>query len=146
MTPRTYPHYGVIGLGPIGTIVASFLIQSGCRVSALCGYPAKYEALRKHPVRVLGALQAEAKFTELHMEMSKFLAAKPDVICIATKSADSPAILKVIKETDPFCSAVFVSCQNGLDVERPMIDLFGRNHTLRMALNLGAALQGENHV
>ncbi|MEK6706885.1 MAG: 2-dehydropantoate 2-reductase [Bdellovibrionota bacterium] len=139
--------YAIIGMGPVGSTIAVHLAQAGHDLAILCGYEAKYTALASGPLVVKGKLSAHAKFGNLHMQMESFLETKPDVIFIATKSCDSPAILQTIKQSAKFDKkTVFVSCQNGLGVEEQIINVFGSQNALRMVMNLGCSLIGENEV
>ncbi len=138
--------YGVIGFGAVGSSIGTFLRQAGHPVSVLCGYFEKWTALRNAPVTLTGCLSAQARFTDVYLEMAEFLNFKPDVILICTKTCDSPAILKQIKELNPEIPSLFVSCQNGFDVESQAIEIFGPTRVLRMVLNLGARLRSENEI
>lgn len=152
-------HYGVIGMGPVGSTLAALLAQSGQEVSVLCLKEDQKELLLQRDIRVTrgaGAdarekessdkLLAAARVTSAHTDPARFLGGKPQVILIATKSCDSPQLIETLKRHDPDPGTLFVSCQNGLDVENQIIDAWGSGHALRMVIHIGCHFTGEQEV
>ncbi len=139
-------YYAVLGMGPVGSTLATLLKQSGQRVSVLCGERPQFNAVMDHPVVVSGSLNAEAQFTDVFLDLRDVIAVKPDVFFIVTKACDSPALLRDLKRFGIHDKAVMVSCQNGLDVENQIIEIFGAARALRMVLNLGAGFVSQNEV
>lgn len=131
-------HYGIIGLGPVGGVFASLLSEAGAEVSVLDSNTYKMEHLKDHPLVVKGAIAAEVQLKNLYTDMGQFVASQPDVILLCTKSSYSRAILSQLKCQMADRDTVFVSCQNGIDVEDLICDVFGNHRTLRMILNFGA--------
>src|SRR3989338_3336542 len=145
-TPGDVTHYGVIGMGPIGSVIAAHLAKAGQKVSVLCASEKKTGALRSGPLRVTGALAAEVVIPGVYADLKEFIAAGPDVVVIATKSCDSPDLLGQIRECAPDSRMTFVSCQNGIDVEEQIVDRFGAGRALRMVMNIGCHLVSETEV
>ncbi|MCF6195974.1 MAG: 2-dehydropantoate 2-reductase [Emcibacter sp.] len=139
-------HYGVIGFGPVGRVFAAHLAQNGHRVSVFYRNPTVRIAMRGHPLEVKGELTASAEVTDLYSDMQAFLDTGIDVILICTKSSDSPGILKLIKSLNHRDDILFLSCQNGLDTEHQISDIFGPGHALRMSVNMGCGKSSENVV
>ena len=138
--------YGLVGTGPVGLSIAAHLVKAGERLQVLCIEPDKAAALRSEPLYIDGMLKAQVRLPEIHGKLEDFLARGPDVILLATKSSDGPALLDEIQRLKPAPETVFVSCQNGLDVERYISDRFGEEHALRMVLHFGCSMQSPNHV
>jgi 2-dehydropantoate 2-reductase len=139
-------HYGIIGMGPIGSVLAAHLHKAGLKVSAYCPFTEKFNLLKDAPIRVRGGLTAEARIGQVYADLGDFLGGKPDVILLATKSSDSPAVIEQICKHKLDHKVVFVSCQNGLDVEEQVSSVFGKNRALRLVLNLGCRQERENDV
>lgn len=139
-------HYGLIGTGPVGLTIGAHLVKAGRRLSVFCIEPDKIAALKQGPLVVEGALSTEARLTEIFDNLRDFLASGPRVILIATKSIDSATVLDALKKTELSRSTVFVACQNGLDVERYIVERFGDEHALRMVLHLGCEMRGPARV
>lgn len=139
-------HYGVIGFGPVGRVFAAHLAQAGHRVSVLYRDPTVRIAMRGRPLEIKGELNASTEITDLYNDMQEFLDTGIDVILICTKSSDSPGILNTIKTLNYREDIIFLSCQNGLDTEHQISDVFGPGHTLRMSVNMGCGKSSENVV
>lgn len=139
-------HYGIIGFGPVGRVFAAHLTQAGHRVSVLYRDPTVRIAMRGHPLVITGELNATAEVTDLYNDLQEFLDIGMDVILICTKSSQSPGILNAIKAINYPKDIIFLSCQNGLDTEHQISDVFGPGHTLRMSVNMGCGKSSENKV
>jgi len=138
--------YGVIGFGPVGRVVAAHLAQAKFRVSVLTHCSSDLEILKSTPLVIKGAANATAQLTHCYSKLSEFIESKPDVIYICTKSTDSRVLLENIFKLNPPQKTLFVSCQNGLDVEEQIRDVFGRKRALRQVLNMGCSISGPNEV
>lgn len=142
-----YRHYGIIGLGPVGAIFAVRLKEAGFPVSILEANDAKIDYFKKHPLTIKGQLSGQVSFNgQLFHDPSEFLKQKPDVILICTKSNITMDLLKVLKAFGSKEDTVFVSCQNGIDVEDIVSLVFGPEHSLRMILNFGCNFVAASEV
>lgn len=139
-------HYAVLGMGPVGSTVATLLRQSGQRVSVLCGERPQFNALMDHPMVVSGCLHAKAQFSDVFLDLRDVIAVKPDVLFIVTKACDSPVLLRELKRFGIHGKAILISCQNGFDVENQIIEIFGAARALRMVLNFGVGFLSQNEV
>ncbi|MCF8474976.1 MAG: 2-dehydropantoate 2-reductase [Emcibacter sp.] len=139
-------HYGIIGFGPVGRVFAAHLAAAGHRVSVFYRNPNIRTAMLGHPLEIKGELNVSAEITDLYSDMQEFLDSGIDIILICTKSSDSPGILKKIKSLNYKPDIIFLSCQNGLDTEYQISDIFGPGHTLRMSVNMGCGKTSENAV
>ncbi len=139
-------HYGVIGFGPVGRVFTAHLAQAGHRVSILYRDPTVRIAMRGHPLVIKGALNATADITDLYTDIQEFLDSGVDVILLCTKASVSTGILENIKSLNYSDDILFLSCQNGLDTEHQISDVFGAGHALRMSVNMGCGKSSENVV
>jgi len=138
--------YGVIGFGPVGRVVAAHLVQAGHQVSVLVRRPSDLALLKAKPLVITGQVNVSAQLNHCYSELADFIASKPDVIYICTKSTDSKALLEDIAALHPAEQTLFVSCQNGIDVEDQIRAVFGRKRALRQVLNMGCSMSAENEV
>ncbi len=143
MKPLTY---GIIGFGPVGRVIATHLIQADFNVAVLVRNPADADKLKSSTLKIKGATAASAKVNHCYSELKTFLETKPNVIFICTKSSDSIGLLKNIFDLNPDQKTLFVSCQNGLDVEDQIRQFFGRKRALRLVLNMGCSISSDNEV
>ncbi len=139
-------HYGVVGTGPVGRVFAGLLRQAGHRVTVLCHRPQTQHILKRRPVVVKGKLNAYAQLDEVLLEVAEFVRAGPDVVLICTKSVDTEHLLKTLREHCPRPETLYVSCQNGIDTERVVAEVFGADRALRIMLNMGCDVSCGNEV
>ena len=139
-------HYGVIGLGPVGAVFAGMLSKAGHRVSVLEREATRADFFRKNALRVGGKLQAEVVLDHVFTHLDEFLAAKPQVILICTKASQSRDLARQLKANGVWEETTFVCCQNGIDVEDLVSEVFGKDHVLRAVLNLGCNFVKVNEV
>jgi 2-dehydropantoate 2-reductase len=143
---KTKTHYGILGMGSIGTVFSVLLKQAGHRVSVLERVGSRVDYIRDHRLKLSGELPGEAGPFESYTEPKDLIRQKPDVVLVCTKSCDSRPLLNEIRGCEPKDATIFVSCQNGLDVEEQITEIFGANRGLRMVLNLGCAPVSENET
>lgn len=139
-------HYGVVGLGPVGAMFAAHLKQAGHRVSCLDQVTHKLEILRRQPLHITGQKEATAHLDELFSDMGEFVATQPDVVLFCTKSCTTKDVARQLRAHGIKDSTMFVSCQNGLDVEEILAEVFGSERTLRMVLNFGVQFVNRTDV
>ena len=139
-------HYGIVGTGPVGRVLAGLLRQAGHRVTVLCHHTQSQTILQRKPVVVRGRLQAYAQIDELLLDLAEFVHAAPDVVLICTKSVDSASLLHSLREQGPKPEMLFVACQNGIDAENLITDVFGPGRALRLVLNMGCDVSCGNEV
>ncbi len=143
-TDSTTLRYGVIGVGSVGLTIAAHLAQSGKPVSLYCRKERVRDNIKDYPVAVSGALNAEADIDRVYIDLDRFLADEPNVIMLCVKGYASPGLLTDIEMAGLPDDAVLVSCQNGIDVEKQVSRVFGKERTLRMILNMGCSLHDTN--
>lgn len=139
-------HYGIVGLGPVGAVFAGMLTKAGHQVSVLEREATRADFFLKNPLRVAGKLQAEVTLAHVYKHLDEFLAAKPEVILICTKASQSRDLARQLKANHAPPDATYVCCQNGIDVEELVSEVFGKNRVLRAVLNLGCNFVKVNEV
>lgn len=138
--------YGVIGVGSVGLTIAAHLAQAGHAISLYCRQERVRDNIQDYPVAVTGKLSAEADIENVYIDLDRFLADKPNVILLCVKGYASPGLLNDIEQAGLPEDAVIVCCQNGIDVEKQCVRVFGPERTLRMVLNMGCSLDDTNNV
>jgi 2-dehydropantoate 2-reductase len=139
-------HYGVVGLGPVGAVFAALLGKAGHPVFVLEKNATRADYFMKNPMRIAGKLTAERPLGQVYTGMDEFIAAKPEVILICTKASQSKDLARQLKGMGVAKDTTFVCCQNGIDVEDLMSDVFGKSRVLRAVLNLGCNFVKVNEV
>jgi len=134
---------GVIGLGPVGMILAVHLQEAGCEVIICDNDKIKINQIRNEGIKLENVIQKQAKFTNICSAVTEVLQQNPDYVFISLKTYQVPSVLKDIPETS---STVFISAQNGIDVEQILSAKFGENRTVRMVINFAGNLSAPNVV
>ncbi len=138
--------YGIVGLGPVGAFFAASLKQQGHEVTVLCRNEHQAKNFLENPIEIEGEFQAKAQLTEIYSDIIDFSASNPDVIFICTKGHYSTSIIRQFKHLGLKDNVSFVSCQNGINVEEQISEIYGDSKTMRMILNFGCNFVTPNKV
>jgi 2-dehydropantoate 2-reductase len=137
------PRIAVIGVGPTGGIIAAHLARSGHWVVACDIQASHLDAIKERGLAVTGVAQIVAKCERVAYrvsELSRF--PEVDTILIATKASVLPQLVpEVAAIARP--GMKFISCQNGLDNEEYLAEVFGPDNVLRIVINFGGSQMGD---
>lgn len=128
--------YGIIGVGPIGSIMAAHLAQAGHNVTLIDILKNHLDEIKKNGLILTGFKELKATFPAENFcySIDEMQGEKIDIIFISIKASILPKILPLLKKvTTP--GTIFVSLQNGLDAEDMIANYFGKKNTLRIVIN-----------
>jgi len=136
---------GIIGLGPVGMILAVKLKEAGCDVSICDKDEFKLKKVRAEGIVLSNVLQSTTKFDKVFnsaMEMSKL---DLDYLIFSLKSYQT---LGAAKEAEYLKSEklMVIAAQNGIDVEGILAATFGESKTMRMIINYAGNMVSPNNV
>ncbi|MCC6383937.1 MAG: 2-dehydropantoate 2-reductase [Bacteroidia bacterium] len=132
---------GIIGLGPVGMILAVHLKEAGCQV-LICDHDrVKLNLIRNEGIKLENVITKNQKFGHIYGSPAELLAQNPDYVFVAIKTYSVADLLKEIPDTN---TSVFISAQNGIDTERMFSDKFGEHRTGRMVINFAGNLSAAN--
>lgn len=141
------PRFAIIGAGAMGLSLAALLGRTA-EVAIVVRDPAKAKRLVRDGVAVGGLLQAAAFPTVLPSIAALADAMPLTGIFVATKTT---AIDEVARELGPVLGALppgerpfVISFQNGIEPGRDLMERLHEPRVLRMVLNYGATLTGDN--
>jgi 2-dehydropantoate 2-reductase len=135
----------VVGAGPAGGVLAAFLVSGGhdvVIVDAAAGLP---QALRERGLQVSGAAERHVPVWRVYANLRPVIGWDPDLIILATKAMVVPRLLPHL-EGAAGEDTLFVSYQNGIDTESPLVDTFGPDRVLRAVVRYGANLVEPGHL
>lgn len=133
----------VIGLGPVGMILAVKLREAGCDV-ALCEInETKAEKIRNEGIILENVINTKAKFDKVYNKISDLGAFEPEYIFFALKSTQTSAAAKEAEQLNTDKLTV-ISAQNGIDTENLLAASFGESKTLRLVVNFAGNNVGPN--
>lgn len=136
---------GVVGLGPVGMILSSHLLEAGFDVAICDNDKVKINLIRNEGIYLDGVMSKHHTFRHVCTSVSDLKEHDLDILIIASKSYHLPDVLKHAPDinTDKL---VVVSAQNGIDVEKTIADEFGESKTCRMVINFAGNLNAPNNV
>ncbi len=144
MTSQDRPKVGVIGLGPVGSILALHLQAGGMEVFGCDIDQGKVEAIENEGIRLTGALEHHGSLSLITPSILDLLEQGPDLVAIAVKAPYLASVIKVLRGQEG--SFYVASIQNGIDNELELAEAFGRNRTLRMVVNYAGNSLGRTAV
>ncbi|MBK9283006.1 MAG: FAD-dependent oxidoreductase [Sphingobacteriaceae bacterium] len=124
----------IIGIGPVGMILAVKLQEAGCEV-ALCEVnEGKATKIRNDGLILENVIKANASFSKVYHTIPELKEFGPDYIFFSLKSNHTAHAVKQAEclITDKL---TVISAQNGIDVEQLLVAGFGENRTLRLVIN-----------
>lgn len=136
---------GVIGLGPVGMILAVHLQEAGCEV-AICDIDkVKINLIRREGIRLEGVIDKHSYFQHIYTAVSDLQELGPDLLVFSVKAHQMAHTLEEAGalKNENLC---VVSAQNGIDVEQMLAGVFGESKTLRMVINYAGNLNAPNLV
>lgn len=135
----------VVGLGPVGLILSAHLKEAGCDV-AICDFDkVKINLIRKEGVKLEGAIQKHIYFEHIYASLSELKEFNPAIIFASIKGYQTPAFVDQVMSLN-FDKALFVSTQNGIDVEQIIASRVTESRTLRMVINFAGNLNAPHVV
>lgn len=145
MTGNEKIKIGIIGLGPVGSVLAVKLREAGCEV-ALCELnEVKRNKIKSEGLMLQNAIHASARFDQMYESATDMADLELDYLFFAIKTYQMPAALDAAAGLNSEKLKV-VSAQNGIDVEEALSETFGESKTLRMVINFAGALVAPNTV
>ena len=136
---------GIIGLGPVGQILAVHLKQAGCEV-AICDLDAeKLSLIRSKGIELLGKIEKREYFKFVYNSIDELLSHNFEILISAVKAYHVDSVLDQIKKRTNN-NMFLLSAQNGIDIREKYLSQFKESQILRMVINFAGNLQAPNTV
>ncbi len=128
--------YAVVGVGPVGGIMAAHLADAGHNVFLVDVFKKHMEAIRRAGLTVTGSKEMNVRFPEKNLchSIDDMAGKDIDVIFISVKASILPRIVPMLQKVSK-PAMTFVSLQNGIDTEDFIAAAFGKENTLRIVIN-----------
>lgn len=135
----------VIGVGPVGGILAAHLAHAGHRVFPVDILRSHLDTIRTSGLRVSGLEEVSTVIPDVRYGISELKGEELDVIFTAVKAGVLPKIVEGLKGiVEP--GTYLVSFQNGMDTEEMLAEAFGREYALRFIVNYAGGFVEDGHV
>lgn len=145
MSNKSNIKVGIIGLGPVGMILADKFQEAGCDVALCVRNEVKLNKIKSDGIVLENVIQSHSTFKNVVKNISDIADLDLDYLVFAVKSYQVPSILKEASELNTEKLTV-VSAQNGIDVEELLIPAFGESKVLRMIVNYAGNMVTPNTV
>ncbi len=136
---------GIIGLGPVGSILAVKLQEAGCSVAICVRNEVKRNRIKEEGIILENALCSAARFDKVYASIEEMAGLDLDYLIFSVKSYQMPGAIEDATRLNSEKLKV-VAAQNGIDVEDMLSETFGEAKTLRMVVNYAGALISPNTV
>jgi len=144
MDPEKYK-IGIIGLGPVGLVLAVHLKEAGCEVHICDVEKKKINLIRSDGIDLSGKIEKSTFFKYVYSSLSELLEQDIDILISAVKAYHVDSVLDQIKE-QVSGSLFLLSAQNGIDIREKYTSHFGESQILRMVVNFAGNLNAPNVV
>ncbi len=133
--------FGIIGAGPVGSIMAAHLAKAGNNVTLIDILKAHMDEIKDKGLTITGLKEMNVPFSEKNIcyGIDELSDKNIDFLFISVKASILPQILPMLKRVEK-PGMTFVSLQNGLDNEELIADVFGKENTLRIVVNYAGNL------
>ena len=133
--------FGVVGVGPVGSIMAGHLANAGHDVTLVDVLKPHLDEIKKSGLSITGFKELRVPFPEKNLcyHTDDMIGKDMDYIFISVKASILPQILPMLKNVAK-PGTTFISLQNGLDNEELIAEVFGSENTLRIVVNYAGNL------
>ena len=133
--------FGIVGVGPVGSIMAVHLAKAGHNVTLIDILRAHMDEIKTNGLSITGFKEMNVPFSRANLcyGIDEMSGKDVDVVFISVKASVLPQILPILKQVAK-PGMTFISLQNGLDNEDLIADVFGKENTLRIVVNYAGNL------
>ena len=132
---------GIIGAGPVGSVLAAALATAGHEVTLVEVSGQVRDRISERGIRITGARDMYAPpelFPDLFVRVDALADDPPDILFVVIKATVLPLVSSSIAEFAGDQTTV-VSWQNGIDTERIIADAIGAETVVRAVVNYGVS-------
>lgn len=134
---------GVIGLGPIGQILAVHFKEAGCEVAITDVDKDKLTLIKKSGIELVDTIEKQAFFKHVYNSIEELMEHDIDLLVSAVKAYHVNQIIAQIKNC-PNNNVFVLTAQNGLGIRRKYTSHFSESKILRMVINFAGSLNAPN--
>jgi (R)-2-hydroxyacyl-CoA dehydratese activating ATPase len=136
---------GIVGLGPVGMILADKLQEAGCDVALCVRNDVKRNKIQNDGIVLENVLESKSSFSKVYKNISELAELDLDYLVFALKTyqVQDALIEAQVLNTEKI---TIISAQNGIDVESMFVPVFGESKILRMVVNYAGNMLTPNTV
>lgn len=136
---------GVIGMGPVGMVLAVKMKEAGWDVSICEKNTIKLNKIKNEGIKLEGVFESTTHFDKVYGTIEEMMTEGLDYLVFALKSYHNTDAALEVSKMNPKNITV-ISAQNGIDVEELLVPVFGSSAILRMVINYAGNIIAPNAV
>ncbi len=145
MAERKINKIGIIGMGPVGTILATHFREAGLDVAVCDLDKIKMNLVKTEGVILDGVMSKKTFFNHVFSSVAEFDSFNPDFLIISVKTTHLPALVNEITKLGN--KEMGVACaMNGIDVEQMVSSAIEESRVFRMVINFAGNLTAPNVI
>ena len=144
MSEKIHKKIGIVGIGPVGQVLAVHFKEAGNDVMLCDMSKEKINLIRKEGIVLESTINKQAYFKKVYSDIAELMKQKPDMLFFCVKSHHMYNLLDQLSELKIDKSLTMIAAQNGIDVERIISDKFSEEQTMRMVINYAGNLHAPN--
>jgi 2-dehydropantoate 2-reductase len=135
---------GIVGLGPVGMILAVHFKQAGCNVAICDLNKEKTELIKNEGIKLIGEVEKSSQFHEIYNSLDAMLKSGVNLLisCVKTYRVDN--LIKTINGNNK--DFYLLSAQNGIDIGQKYMACIDESRILRMIINFAGNFVNQNEV
>ena len=134
---------GMIGLGPIGQVLAVHLIEAGCHIAVTDLDKEKLALMRRTGIELVEKINKQAFLKYVYNSIEELLEHDLDIVVCAVKAYHIDKILGPISQRAGK-NVCLLSVHNGIDVIGKYLEQFESSRLFTMVVNYAGTLQAPN--
>jgi len=136
---------GIIGMGPVGCILATHLKEAGAHIIPCDVLSERIDAIRKSGIRLKYTIEKTATFKDVCYTPQELGMHDPDLVVVCVKTPNLRRVIEQLAEIDS--KEFYIMCaQNGIDNEIEVARVFGDARTMRMVVNYAGNMADHHTV
>lgn len=136
---------GIVGLGPVGLILAVHFKLAGCEVAICDVDKRKINLIREEGIELVGKICKKAYFKHIYSSIHELMDHKFDLLISSVKAYHVDSVLDQI-EAEDHQNLNLLCAQNGIDIRMKYQSHFKDSKILRMIVNFAGNLNAPNVV
>jgi len=136
---------GIVGLGPVGMILAVHFKLAGCEVAICDVDKRKVNLIREEGIELVGKISKKAYFKHIYSSIHDLMEHKFDLLISSVKAYHVDSVLSQI-EAEDHKNLNLLCAQNGIDIRIKYESHFNDSKILRMIVNFAGNLNAPNIV
>ncbi|MDQ1265665.1 MAG: 2-dehydropantoate 2-reductase [Bacteroidota bacterium] len=137
---------GIVGLGPVGLMLAAHLQEAGCDLYICDMIKEKMNLIRNEGIQLVGRMDKSCFVPHAFSSFHELLNEKVDILVCAVKAYHVDFILDHIVQYNKNHNLLIISAQNGIGVAQMYANRFDESMVFRMVVNFAGNLFAPNTV